>query len=383
MLKQQKNKILYVITSLDYGGTQKQLYYLLKYLPDDFFTIVISLKKDNRYFEKIKKVSDIVYTLGFSNSLVVNLFLLPFVVAKLFILFHKYRPQIIHSFLFQANILSRIIKFFFPHVKLICSERVAEKQKKWQHIILKLTNFLVDKIIVNSTDLQNFVIKSQKIKKDKIVVIPNIIDTTDINFCYTPSDIKKELGLQENKFIVLSIGRLHKQKGHDLLLEIVNELVTFCRDKKIEPQFVFVILGDGEEKNNLVKYIKKHKLEKYVILAGYKANVYDYINICNLFVLTSYWEGSPNVVLEATVLRKPVVSTLVEGVKDILNKDFLVPLSLERKKIIQLFVEKILWFYLKYKNGEKLSSEITVNKNFLFDNFTPEKIIVNILKLYY
>ena len=374
----QKNKVLYLITSVDYGGTQKNLYYIVKEIKQNsyFDIIVVSLKKGGRYRDKISSLGVKVHNLGLPEKFsFIFLFFLFYSIIKLVFLAIKYRPTIIHSFLFQANFLSRLIKIFLPKTKIFCSERVAERQKLWQIKLLKITNFLVDKIFVNSKELKEFVVKTQKVQQEKVVVVPNIIEPNDISIRVDETRIRKELGISKEDFFVLSAGRLHKQKGFDLLIDIVRFFVEKISNVSLQRKYIFVVLGDGDEYNNLLKYTKMLNVDKYVKFLGYKENVYDYINACDLFLLTSYWEGSPNVVLEAVVLKKPVISTGVEGVSEILDSNFIVSLNQPRKRIVENFVEKIFRIYLSKENFDY--------KNCLSDKFFIENYLSkNVVKKY-
>lgn len=379
-----KNRVFYIITSLDYGGTQRQLYFLIKTLIEiynfDYEVFVISLKKLGRFEKKFKGLGVKVYNLGFlERNKFLNFLFLPFALIKLVILFLMYNPKIVHSFLFQANFFARFLKIFNPKITLICSERVAEKQKKWQKTFLKYTNFLVDKFVVNSYDLKKFISISQRITPDKIEVIPNMLLEEEIKLYYSSEQIRKSLGIDEECFLVLSVGRLHKQKGFDLLLEIVRKFVDEIETKRYLRKVLFAIVGDGEEMNFLIKRVKYLDIEKFVKFVGYKENVYDYINACNLFLLTSYWEGSPNVVLEAIYLRKPVISTYVEGVSDYLNENYIVSLKKKRECIISEFVLKILEFYL---DNNKDNFKKCLKNNFDISCYKPELIVKKYCLLY-
>lgn len=341
--------------------------------------MVISLKKNGRFLTKIKKVCNNVCNLGLPLKVsIVTWLLFPYAFLKFLLLCLKYRPEIIHSFLFQANIIARFTKIFLWNTKVICSERVAEKEKLWQNVVNRLTNFLVDKIVVNSDDLKNFVITRQKVSLEKVVVIPNMIDTHEIKIQFSAEQLRKMLGLSSDKFIICSAGRLHKQKGYDLLLEIVKNIVSECNVSSIPKNFVVIVLGDGEEYKNLVSYAEKLGVSNYVRFLGYCENIYDYINMCNLFVLTSYWEGFPNVVLEALFLNRPVISTDVEGVKEVLDAKYIVSLKQRRQDLIKVFSQKILDLYKEYLKSESMSFSNNVNLNMFF----PEVVVKKYLDLY-
>ncbi len=376
-----KIRIFYLITSLDYGGTQKQLYYLLKNLPKEIEPVVISLKKHGRFKKKIEEIS-LLYDLSFpSQSNILNFIFFFYALLKLYFLILKFKPKVIQSFLFQANILARVIKIFFSKIKIICSERVAEKEKFWQLKIYRLTNFLVDIVVVNSLDLRNFVLKYQKIPYDKVVVIPNMMDPHEISSKEIPEKTIRELNINRDLFIILSAGRFQKQKGFDLLVEVASKFVKLCEEAHLEKKFLFLIIGDGEEEKSILKLILKNNLSNYIKLLGYKENIYDYINICNLFMLTSYWEGSPNVVLEAISSNKPVISTKVEGVKEYLKESWLI--SLDDKDIIENYSKKLFYLYLRHLGGNEMAAKDCLRDGFDINRYSPKEVIKKFLDLYY
>ncbi|MEN3013754.1 MAG: glycosyltransferase [Endomicrobiia bacterium] len=377
-----KNKVIfYIITSLDYGGTQRQLYILLKTLKKNYSykIFLISLKRKGRFRKKFEKLQIPVYDLSLHDFFLLNFLFFPFALIKLIFLFFKQKPEIIHSFLFQANIFARFLKLLRWKTKLICSERVAEKQKKWQKFLLRFSNFFVDKITVNSNELKSFIISSQKIPPYKIEIIPNALLKEEFKVIFSPQQIRSSLGIKKDTFLVLSVGRLHIQKGYDLLLEVIKSFAEYIQLKKYNRDFIFIVVGDGEMMVFLKNYAKKLNVENNVKFIGYKENVYDYINASDLVLLTSWWEGSPNVVLESIYFKKPVISTGVEGVSDYLDKNYIVSLENKRNKIISEFTFKILEFYLDY-NPENYKK--CINKNFDINSLSIEKIIEKYVALY-
>lgn len=109
---------------------------------------------------------------------------------------------------------------------------------------------------------------------------------------------KKDLGL-ENKKIVVSIGRLHHQKGFDILLQSIK----YCDD-----DIVFLIVGEGPEREKLVKLTDELNIKDRVFFQGYQSNIYEYLNIADCFCLCSRWEGFGVVLVEALYANIPIVS---------------------------------------------------------------------------
>lgn len=129
--------------------------------------------------------------------------------------------------------------------------------------------------------------------------------------------ILEEWYLKDNRKTILGIGRLSKQKDFETLIRAFYEFGDF-------ENYKLVILGDGKEKENLEELIRKLKIENHVYLQGFVSNPYKFLKNCELFVLSSRYEGLPNVLIEALSLNSIAISTKCKsGPKEILQEDAL------------------------------------------------------------
>ena len=114
------------------------------------------------------------------------------------------------------------------------------------------------------------------------------------------------------KLKIINIGRFTDQKDHITFLKSLNIL-----KKKIE--FRSLIIGRGKNKKKMFEFIRKNNLKNFVKIIGFQLNPYKYLNMADILVLTSKFEGLPNVMLEAVCLKKFVISTnCPTGPKEIL-----------------------------------------------------------------
>ncbi len=128
-------------------------------------------------------------------------------------------------------------------------------------------------------------------------------------------EIRRKYLKDGNEFLVLSVGRLVPAKDYDTLLKAA-QLV-----KEILEKVKFVIVGDGKERDRLERVIKEKKMEDYVVLTGavgYQA-LPAYYTACDVFLLTSVFEGFGRVLVEAGAAAKPVVCTLTAGASEIIQ----------------------------------------------------------------
>ena len=153
---------------------------------------------------------------------------------------------------------------------------------------------------------------------------------------------------KRNTLNLINIGRLTNQKDQITILKAINLIKNSIKLK-------LLIIGKGSELYNLNKYIINHDLKKIVKCIGYKSNPYPYIKKSDIFILSSIYEGLPNVLLEAMFLKKFVISTnCPTGPYEILNNNKygkLIPI-----KDYRILSETILDYKSYYKNKKILNS---------------------------
>ena len=164
-------------------------------------------------------------------------------------------------------------------------------------IIFKYFLRKADKTIVNS-------IEFKKDLKNEFNVNANCIyNPLDKDEIYKKSKVKyRNFFKSKNKLRILNIGRFTEQKDQITLLKSLY----YLKDKI---KFEAIIVGKGIEKNNLLNFIKENNLEKHVSILNFLKNPYPIIKQSDLFILSSKYEGLPNVLLEALVLKKVIISS--------------------------------------------------------------------------
>ena len=122
------------------------------------------------------------------------------------------------------------------------------------------------------------------------------------DFIYNPIENGDRISCDIKAKQLISVGRLTYQKGFDMLCEIAKEVL------KDNPDWKWIILGDGEDKEKLESKIKEYNLQGKLILKGKVSNVEDYYKDSSLYVMTSRFEGLPMTLLEAKSYKLPIVS---------------------------------------------------------------------------
>ena len=119
---------------------------------------------------------------------------------------------------------------------------------------------------------------------------------------------------KRKKYRLISIGRLDQNKNVMLQLEALSIL------KKNNSQIELIIIGEGNERNNLTDYINNNQLTEDVILTGFLPNPYPLLKTSDCLLVSSYSEGFPTVIVEALYLGIPVVTTPVGGTEELIQE---------------------------------------------------------------
>ena len=290
-----KKRLIIFIPTIEDGGVEKNLFIISNYLKDkikNVCLITVSNQFKKKFNKKIKFISlksNVFDKLGRKKKFFIGLFLL-------FLEILKNRNSIVLCF--QGNIYCTILCKLLG-IRIIV--RSNSSPEGWSQNIFKFYCFkyilsLADKVIVNSLDFRK---KFKSRFNINAVCIYNPLNKKDI---IKKSNIKTGFKFNKKKLNLINVGRLADQKDQITLLKAINLI-------KNKINFNLLIVGKGSEKNNLLSYIKKNNLSKNVKLIGYKRNPYNLIKKSDIFVLTSIYEGLPNVLLETQVLKTYIISS--------------------------------------------------------------------------
>jgi len=189
-------------------------------------------------------------------------------------------------------------------------------------VYLVIFGFLIKKIanglIPRNISAKNFLVKN-KFPIDKILPVVNTGVNTSVFFPIGKKDAREELGLG-NKHIIISVGRLHEDKGH---YELINAIKLI---KNEFPDILLIIIGKGPEYDNLVNVIRGLKLEQNVKIIEYvpkREKLRLFYNAADLMVILRPNELFPNfTVLESLACGVPVVHSSEEGVDNLLGNGY-------------------------------------------------------------
>ncbi len=154
------------------------------------------------------------------------------------------------------------------------------------------------------------------VPREKITILHNAVKPFVAPAAEQLEQLRRSLTLSENEAVILCVGRLSFEKGHADLLRAGAALAAMPE----APRFRIVIVGDGPERDALLRLASQLGFEKQLTLAGFQRDTKPYYALATVVAVPSHTEGSPNVVLEAMAAGLPIVANAVGGVPEILQE---------------------------------------------------------------
>ena len=377
MIKSYKNKnhlkIIFITTSLGLGGAEKILYEILKEFKQSEI-LVISLGDKDFFSSNLYKLGIKVEYLNLKNNLS-----LIYKIFKLINILRKFRPKIIHTWLYKANIIGGIAaklsgnKFIYWSIH----HDLENEQKSFLRFLFMLISAVASQIIPKKII---FCSKSSAINhinfgfnSKRSIVINNGIDIN--KFKKDPSIYKEyrknKFNLKNDTFLIGSIGRYHPIKDQKTLLKAL----LILKEKNIN--FKCILAGENLNKKNkyLYKQICELKLNNNIFLMGKIKNIKNILCSLDLLVISSLSECSPIVLLEAISSDLLCISTNVGGIKNIIqNKNLLF-----KKRDHEELAKKIIFFM---NNRNKFEINLKESKNIVLTKYSLKKMVNEYRKIY-
>jgi glycosyltransferase involved in cell wall biosynthesis len=297
-------KIAFFLAHLKGGGAERVMVTLANKIAERGYNIDLVLA--SKEGELVSSVSEKVNLIDLGGRRILTT--LPFLLSYI----KKNKPDVLLSTLDYVNVIAILaVKLAGNKTKVYI--RIANtisltfRQKnfnvKLARISVPLVYRFADGIIAVSKGVEDDLIKTiPSVDKHTLSVIYNPVLRPEI---YAKAAKAPDHEWLRNKDIpvVLGTGRLWKQKDFPVLIHSIKHL----HEQKYPVRLI--ILGEGPERMNLEKLVKKLDLEDYVSLPGFNENPYAYMHEADVFVLSSRFEGLPNALIEAMACNCKVVST--------------------------------------------------------------------------
>jgi glycosyltransferase involved in cell wall biosynthesis len=175
---------------------------------------------------------------------------------------------------------------------------------------------LTDRAIAVSGSTRDFLVRERHVPAERVRLIWNGAPLDE--FAPVPADraaaVRRELGLDPGALVVGAIGRLNEQKGHRYLLDAAPRVLAR------HPRARFLIVGDGDLRAALEEQARRLGIERSVVFAGHRTDVPALLGAIDVLCISSTYEGTPLALFEALAAGKAVVSTAVDGCREVLEQ---------------------------------------------------------------
>lgn len=329
-----KKNIIFIMSRMAIGGAQKSLVNAINSLDCDKYDITLYVRENKTdIISQIKKNINIVIN---ENKIDYSYHLLPLfgeVLKRFFVLIKNQKGKEYSERLIRDYVVKKKTDYEKKHYDVL-NRKYDIAISYLQGFTCKFTEDCVDadtkvcfyhnstdalpdihkeylpkfnNIVVVSEETRNFLTERYPEISDKISVIKNIVDITAIR----DSTLSSEIDKNDADIMLCTCGRISGEKGYDLAVDAAK----YLKDKNYS--FVWNLVGDGPQMDDLKKRVKEYNLEEYIKILGQKSNPYPWINSCDIYVQSSYEEAQPLTIMEAQILQKPVVSTNTVGARNL------------------------------------------------------------------
>lgn len=325
MLK--KKKILIRIGSLRHGGAEKVLVNFLKNLPEEKYEVDLLINLyTGMYIKEVPAWVNMYHllkgemiTTNKPHEIPVKIFRVLY--QKMFLWF----PFLLYRFVLKNKKYDvEIAAIHGMYRELLSSPQKESKKIIWiQNDIFNLKEFTHD-VIRQLFQFDRILVISNKLKEEMQKLAQNDQEKQSVIKIFNPID--KEDTLKKASVIIddypfskdlptfVTVGTVYPQKGYDRLLEVHKKLM----DEGLKHQVI--IIGDGYDLEKIKAQLVQLGLQETVKMLGFRNNPYPYVKQADCYIMSSRHEGFPTIIAEALILNKPIVSTDVSGIKDLLQE---------------------------------------------------------------
>jgi polysaccharide pyruvyl transferase CsaB len=385
-------KVIHLIGGGDVGGAKIHVLSLIKELSKSISVKLISFRSG--YFSDDAKKMGIDIDIIKSGNIYKDL-------KKAIKIIKDGNFDLIHSHGAKANMVAAIVKKFIdiPTITTIHSDYKLD----YLHSIPKMFSYgLINKMAIRFIDYyvgvsDNYreMLLKRKFKPESIFTVYNGMSFDELREEYTKEKFcsKYGIGIDKDDIVIGILGRLHPVKDQITFINAANEVLK--KNKNIK----FLIGGDGPDRKTLENKVKAYGISENVLFLDWVDNPLEFMFNIDIFILTSLSESFPYVVLESARMKKPVISSNVGGIADLImhGRNGFLFMSRDYMKLSEYISELIEdknkrmdmgeQIYLKAKNNFSLQNmkdtqleiyhRIIINQNTVYNRHKDFDIMIS------
>ncbi len=306
-----------MIDNMVFGGGERAFLQIASGLDRSEFEPVFVCTPSQPLKGMLQAVNIPLLPVDFSKQISLSLF------RELAAVLAKEQPAIVHTQGSRADFYGRLSTAYARKARLVSTVAMPVEgfdvpyTKRMFYLLLdRFTERFVDIFVVVSEELKRTLAKKHGIPTKNILNIHNGIETESYRFDPAGArTLRQELCISEDTVLVGSVGRLVWQKGFSYFIEAASIVSEKFPDAR------FVLIGDGEKKEELQQLASLVDMEEKVFFAGFRSNVQQALSAFDIAVISSVHEGSPIVLLEAMATGRPTVATALPGIVEVAQHD--------------------------------------------------------------
>jgi glycosyltransferase involved in cell wall biosynthesis len=384
--KKDTYRILFCSMALTFGGEQKQLAKILNHVNRDKFQPVVCCIRQHGYVEqKILDLASSFISLGIKNRYNV--------LGELWGLYKavkKYNISLIHTGIFGSefapllvSVITRVPAVAFLTTSYDLELRFAPGSSRftyWKTKAFFSVHGIISRLgkihyVAYTQVIKDSAIKNLHLPPERISLIPLGVDYKDfvkrLSALDSPAKVREELGLNGTYPVLLNVARLSPVKGQSDLISLMPLVLERC------PKAKLLIAGDGPILGDLKALCNDLGIQDNVVFLGQRDDIPELLNICDIFVFSSYYEGLPGAIIEAITAEKPVVAFSIPALNGVIQNGRSGIVIKERNNLS--FSQSIVELAEKPDRGKQLAKEA---KTQIIERFNIEQNIKTLESLY-
>jgi len=302
--------ILHINAGEVWSGIEQRILTISKLLHNKEFNIILAVSPSSPLYKKASS-----YNIPLLSLKISKWKFNPVVIWRLSQFLKTHKVDILHTHRSSDHWIGVLAVRLFSlssQCKIIRTRHNFTRIKN-NRINNKLYKEWTDKIIAVAEVIKRQLVDENNISENKIITIHSSIDTEKFKGEFDEGQIRNEFGISADTVVLGMVGRLREHKDYPNMFVTLKIIIKKFKNVKL------LIVGDGILESQLKSMVQRMELSNYVIFAGKRESIPQILSGIDIFVLSSSVEGSPAVIKEALVMEKPVVSTNVGGIPEIIQ----------------------------------------------------------------
>lgn len=372
MIQNKKIKVLFRHRSMEMGGVEKVLLSMLNNLDREKFDLSLALNlyqgelrdqiPSHVQFKTLAKGKEDFQKNPFLNKIAL-------ITRGIKLLVYRKFPWIADQWILHNDADVEIATGYTMFSDVLNSSNKKSKKIGWFHSDITSKGFkpILQQLLSQIQQFDYFIFGSQQAKDIFVETYPNYkLPPNSVVLNAIPIDeIKaKATAFEVDKNEVptfVSVGRLHNRKGYHLLIDAHKKLLDEGLEHKI------IVIGDGEERQNLQNQIEKNGVGKSFLLLGTLLNPYPYVKSADFYMMPSRSEGWPLIIAETLILQKPIIATDVGGIPEMISHE-------KNGLLVKYDIQAIYEGMKRFLTDEQLLKEIKIGLKKSEEQFDSIKI---------